>query len=72
MTRWTPKDPVVVAGYTLTVEETWLREFTQEWFRLADGAADLESIADWAIELLATRANQNPIDVAREAWAAST
>lgn len=69
MTTWRPKEPVVVPGpYTLSAQEAWLRFFTDEWFRLADGNADLESVADWAIKLYPTHNERDPVEVARAEW----
>jgi hypothetical protein len=62
---WIPAAPIVIAGYTLTREEAWLREFTQAWCRLARRDADEEQIADRAIELLATEGERDPLEVAR-------
>lgn len=69
---WTPERPIVIAGYTLTREEAWLRKFTQEWFRLARGDADEESVADQAIDLLAEQGARDPVEVAREMWGGPT
>jgi hypothetical protein len=66
---WNPPEPVVIAGYTLTRDEAWLRECTREWFRLARGLANEESLADWAIEILAKDGARDPVEVAQAEWA---
>jgi hypothetical protein len=63
---WKPAKPIVIAGYTLSPEETWLREFSFEWFRLAKGQAALEHVADLGIELYPANAHRDPVEVARE------
>jgi hypothetical protein len=63
---WKPVKPIVIAGYTLSPEETWLREFSVEWFRLAKGQAALEQVADLGIELYPANADREPVEVARE------
>ena len=69
---WTPTAPIVIAGYTLTRDEAWLREFTREWFRLARGDAEEERVADQAIDLLAASGERDPVEVARAAWMAAS
>jgi hypothetical protein len=65
---WTPAMPIVIAGYALTRDEAWLREFTKEWFSLIHGDADTETVAAWAIELLTIKGARDPVEVAREEW----
>ena len=63
---WEPKEPIVIAGYTLTTAEAWLRNFTQEYSRLTRRVVHLEELADWAIELYPANANLDPVELARE------
>ncbi|RYF26379.1 MAG: hypothetical protein EOO23_08585 [Comamonadaceae bacterium] len=63
---WKPKEPIVIAGYTLTPAEAWLRCFTQEYSKLARGGIALEQLADWAIELYPANEDRDPVEVARE------
>jgi hypothetical protein len=63
---WEPATPVVIAGYTLSPEEAWLRCFTQEYSKLVKGEVGLEHLADWAIEIYPAKADLDPIEVARE------
>jgi hypothetical protein len=42
--------------------------FTDEWYRLAEGCADLEQTADAARELYTAHVARNPEEVAREEW----
>jgi hypothetical protein len=46
---WQP-ERIVIAGDTVSPAEAWLRDFTHEYSRLIGGEADLEQLADWAIE----------------------
>jgi hypothetical protein len=68
---WKPEKPIVIAGYTLSPAEAWLRSFTQEYSRLVRGEADLEQLADWAIELYPANADRDPVEVAREEFETS-
>ena len=63
---WKPEQPVVIAGYTLTPAEAWLRCFTQEFSSLAKGEITLEQLADRGIELYDANARRDPIEVALE------
>lgn len=63
---WKPEQPVVIAGYTLTPAEAWLRRFTQELSSLVKGQITLEQLADRAIELYDANARRDPIEVALE------
>jgi hypothetical protein len=68
---WKPEKPIVIAGYTLSPAEAWLRSFTHEYSRLVRGEADLEQLADWAIELYPANADRDPVEVAREEFETS-
>jgi hypothetical protein len=65
---WKPEKPIVIAGYTLSTEEAWLRCFTHEYSRLVRGDDALEHLADWAIELYPGNADRDPVEVAREEY----
>jgi hypothetical protein len=59
-------EPIVIAGYTLSPAEAWLRSFTQEYSRLSNRAVPLEQLADWGIGLYASKADRDPTEVAHE------
>jgi hypothetical protein len=48
--------------------QTWQHAFLAEWYRLAEGCADLEQTADLAIEVYTQQRARDPAQVARELW----
>ena len=63
---WKPAAPIVVAGYTLSPAEAWLRGFTQEYSSLSNRAVPLEQLADLGIQLYSSKADRDPTEVAHE------
>lgn len=46
----------------------WQRAFMTEWYRLAEGCADMHQTADLAIEAYPNNQDRDPAQVAREEW----
>ncbi|PNG56027.1 MULTISPECIES: hypothetical protein [unclassified Variovorax] len=65
---WKPERSIVIAGFTLDPDEAWVQRFSQEYSRLTQDKEDLERIADWAIELYASCAENDPVELSREAF----
>jgi hypothetical protein len=44
----------------------WAEHFAQAFTDLADGAADLHNLLDWAYDLYPSRGQEDPVKVARD------
>ena len=60
--------PTVTCGEQRSHTQEWQSAFANEWYRLAEGCADLEQTADAALELYGAHGARNPEEVAREEW----
>ena len=46
----------------------WVNAFLAEWFRLSEGLADPEPLAEFARDLYASHGQRDPVEVASEMW----
>ncbi|MDR6859955.1 hypothetical protein [Variovorax guangxiensis] len=60
--------PIVACGEQRSPSREWQSAFIREWYRLAEGCADLEQTADAALELYTAHGARNPEEFAREEW----
>lgn len=63
-----PENPTISLGQQLNHCQEWASAFSQEWYRLAEGCADLEQTADAAAELYRVHWARDAAEVAREEW----
>ena len=65
---WKPDKPVVEFGQTLTDEEAWRREFTNEFYERCEGMIDNEWLAGLAHALYPLNEDRPPREAAAVAF----
>jgi hypothetical protein len=65
---WKPDKPIVIAGITLTTEEAWWREFSNEFHELCAGEVDGEWLTGLAATLYPLNMDRAPREAAEVAF----